>query len=162
MVLQNIIYIIIFLLFIGSIVVLGDSLALFIPAAILILFLFSLTMGGTAAVVYNWSEYQSEVWRPFMKGVGRNFRHSVVFFLCLLVLLLLYFLVIPFYLSFNNMVGTIFGVIMVWLSVFLLLVLPYLPPFRCYRNPHPTRCGVGEKFYIIVTSMPVTSFVTIA
>ena len=128
MVLQNIIYIIIFLLFIGSIVVLGDSLALFIPAAILILFLFSLTMGGTAAVVYNWSEYQSEVWRPFIKGVGRNFRHSVVFFLCLLVLLLLYFLVIPFYLSFNNMVGTIFGVIMVWLSVFLLLVLPYYFP----------------------------------
>ena len=83
MVLQNIIYIIIFLLFIGSIVVLGDSLALFIPAAILILFLFSLTMGGTAAVVYNWSEYQSEVWRPFTTEVGRNFRHSVAFFLCL-------------------------------------------------------------------------------
>ena len=128
LVLQNIIYIVFFLLIVGSVVVFGDNLALFLPAAIAIIFLFCLSMGGTSSVVYNWSEYKSETWRPFMKGVGRNIRHSMVFFLCLMVLFLLFFLVIPFYLSFNNIVGTIFGVMMVWLSVFLLLVLPYYFP----------------------------------
>ena len=128
LVLQNIIYIVFFLLIVGSVVVFGDNMALFLPAAIAIIFLFCLSMGGTSSVVYNWSEYKSETWRPFMKGVGRNIRHSMVFFLCLMVLFLLFFLVIPFYLSFNNIVGTIFGVMMVWLSVFLLLVLPYYFP----------------------------------
>ncbi|MGN1190089.1 MAG: hypothetical protein ACI4SL_06820, partial [Candidatus Ornithospirochaeta sp.] len=128
LVLQNIIYIILFLLIIGSVVVFGDNLGLFLPAAIVILFLFSLSMGGSSVVVYNWSDYKSETWRPYMKGVGRNIRHSMVFFLCLMVLLMLFFLVIPFYLSFDNIIGTILGVMMVWLSVFLLLVLPYYFP----------------------------------
>ena len=128
LVLQNIIYIVFFLLIVGSVVVFGDNMALFLPVAIAILFLFCFSMGGTSSVVYNWSQYKSETWRPFMKGVGRNIRHSMVYFLCIMVLFLLYFLVIPFYLSFNNIIGTIFGVMMVWLSVFLLLVLPYYFP----------------------------------
>ena len=128
LVLQNIIYIVFFLLIVGSVVVFGDNMALFLPVAIAILFLFCLSMGGTSSVVYNWSQYKSETWRPFMKGVGRNIRHSMVYFLCIMVLFVLYFLVIPFYLSFNNIIGTIFGVMMVWLSVFLLLVLPYYFP----------------------------------
>ena len=128
MVLQNIIYIIFFLLLLGSIMVFGDNLSLFIPAVIIVLLLFCLSMGGTSSVVYNWSEYKSETWGPYMKGVGRNYRHSLVFFLCLITLFLLFFLVIPFYLSFNNLIGTVFGVIMVWLAVFLLLVLPFYFP----------------------------------
>ena len=128
MVLQNIIYIVFFLLIVGSIVVFGDNLVFFLPVAIAIMFLFCLSMGGTSSVVYNWSQYKSETWRPFMKGVGRNIRHSVVFFLCIMVLFLLFFLVIPFYLSFNNILGTVFGVMMVWLAIFLLLVLPYYFP----------------------------------
>ena len=128
MVLQNIIYIVFFLLIVGSIVVFGDNLVFFLPVAIAIMFLFCLSMGGTSSVVYNWSQYKSETWRPFMKGVGRNIRHSVVFFLCMMVLFLLFFLVIPFYLSFNNILGTVFGVMMVWLAIFLLLVLPYYFP----------------------------------
>ena len=128
MVLQNIIYIVFFLLIVGSIVVFGDNLVFFLPVAIAMMFLFCLSMGGTSSVVYNWSQYKSETWRPFMKGVGRNIRHSVVFFLCIMVLFLLFFLVIPFYLSFNNILGTVFGVMMVWLAIFLLLVLPYSFP----------------------------------
>ena len=128
MVLQNIIYIVFFLLIVGSIVVFGDNLVFFLPVAIAIMFLFCLSMGGTSSVVYNWSQYKSETWRPFMKGVGRNIRHSMLFFLCIMVLFLLFFLVIPFYLSFNNILGTVFGVMMVWLAIFLLLVLPYYFP----------------------------------
>lgn len=128
MVLQNIIYIVFFLLIVGSIVVFGDNLVFFLPVAIAIMFLFCLSMGGTSSVVYNWSQYKSETWRPFMKGVGRNIRHSMLFFLCIMVLFFLFFLVIPFYLSFNNILGTVFGVMMVWLAIFLLLVLPYYFP----------------------------------
>ena len=128
MVLQNIIYIVFFLLIVGSIVVFCDNLVFFLPVAIAIMFLFCLSMGGTSSVVYNWSQYKSETWRPFMKGVGRNIRHSMLFFLCIMVLFLLFFLVIPFYLSFNNILGTVFGVMMVWLAIFLLLVLPYYFP----------------------------------
>ena len=128
MVLQNIIYIVFFLLIVGSIVVFGDNLVFFLPVAIAIMFLFCLSMGGTSSVAYNWSQYKSETWRPFMKGVGRNIRHSMLFFLCIMVLFLLFFLVIPFYLSFNNILGTVFGVMMVWLAIFLLLVLPYYFP----------------------------------
>ena len=128
MVLQNLLYIVFILLFIGSVLVFGDNTPLFIACFALEVLLFCLSLGGTSTVVYNWSQYQSETWKAYGKGIGRNIRHSLFFFLVLLVEFLLMFLVIPFYISTDNMLGTVLGVIMVWLSVFIFLALPYFYP----------------------------------
>ncbi|MGN1163957.1 MAG: hypothetical protein ACI4S4_04020, partial [Candidatus Ornithospirochaeta sp.] len=84
--------------------------------------------GGTSSVVYNWSDYKSETWRPYAKGIGRNIRHSLFFFGLVAIEFVLTLLVVPFYLSFDNLLGTVLGVIMVWLSVFIFLTMPYYFP----------------------------------
>ena len=58
----------------------------------------------------------------------RNIRHSLVFFLVILFLLLVSLLVVPFYLSMENTLGLILGVVMVWLSIFIMIALPFYFP----------------------------------
>ena len=106
----------------------GENLAMFFVFSAVVILILSVSMGGTAAVVYNWSNYKGDTWRSYAKGIMRNIRHSLFFFLVILFLLLVSLLVVPFYLSMENTLGLILGVVMVWLSIFIMIALPFYFP----------------------------------
>ena len=128
LVLHNFVYILILLLELGVMMVTGENLALFFVFSAVVILILSVSMGGTAAVVYNWSNYKGDTWHSYAKGIMRNIRHSLFFFLVILFLLLVSLLVVPFYLSMENTLGLILGVVMVWLSIFIMIALPFYFP----------------------------------
>ncbi|MBQ0072167.1 MAG: hypothetical protein KBS81_10010, partial [Spirochaetales bacterium] len=94
----------------------------------LVLFLFCVLLGGTAEVVKNWSNYQSETWNPFRKGILRNIRHSLLFFLVVMALIAMAFIAIPFYISMGNIFGMLVAVLLFWVEFLTIVALSYYYP----------------------------------
>ena len=127
-----------------------------------LLLLLSVLMGGTAAVTKNYSDYSRETWAAFKEGVKRNIRHSLLFFLFMLlfvvnilfVIFVLLFVVnilfvIPFYSSYGNAFGFVISIIMIWVEIILLLCLPYYFPLMNLL-PADRPLKTAKKCFIIV------------
>ena len=125
LILQNLIYIAFLLGGLTLVYFLGENMALFYLSIVIVLLLVSLSLGGTAEVTRNFSCYSSEVWRPYIKGIKRNIKHSLFFFLILLLLFLVYMITIPFYSSMDSGIGIILSVVMIWVTIFFVMALPY-------------------------------------
>lgn len=127
-VLQNLIYIVLFGCAIASVNLMDVAMPLFYVVSVLILFVFCVFLGGTSNVVFGYSNYEKETWEPFGKGIRRNIRHVLLFFALTVVLFFIATLVIPFYLSLNNFFGIFLAVVISWIFVITLFVLVYYFP----------------------------------
>ncbi len=128
LILQNFVYLGLLLAGLSLMYLTSESSALFFLSAAVIVLLMCISLGGTAESAKNWADYKSEVWRPYARGIKRNIRHSLFFFLILALIFMCIYITIPFYLSFENAVGYILPIVMVWLVIFLVLALPYYFP----------------------------------
>lgn len=127
LILQNLVYLGLLLLGLALMYVSSTGL-LFALSAVCMLFLMCVSFGGTAECAANWSDYKSEVWGPYVRGIKRNIRHSLFFFLILALIFICLYITIPFYLSLDNAAGYILPIVMVWIVVFFILALPYYFP----------------------------------
>lgn len=128
---QNVIYILLFTGFIGSISLLESMTALAIVFMILVALVYFIILGGTAAASYGYSNYEKETFEPFAKGIRRNIRHSLLFGLVSIFIAGVLLFVMPFYISMGNMVGLIIGLVLFWISVMFMCALPYYFPLMC-------------------------------
>lgn len=128
MVIHNMLYLALLILTLTGISFLGENNLAFYIILLLFFFFFSILMGGTAEVTKNYSNYISETWRPFFKGIKRNIKHSLVFFFLTIILIFLAFFTIPFYASISGILGILLSVIMFWVLVIILFSLPYYFP----------------------------------
>lgn len=115
----------------------------------LLLFVESILMGGMASSAYSWSNYQRDTVTAFKEGVVRNIRHSILYFFIQLFLLLLVFLVLPFYFSVDNVVSLVITVVLFWLAIIMLLAVPFYFPLMC-RLPGDRPLKTLKKCFIIV------------
>lgn len=132
LVLQNLLYTALLIASIALLYYLGTSEVVFYLLIALSLLVYSLLCGGTAEVTKNYSCYISETWKPFIKGIKRNIGHSLFFFLVLMVLFFLVSFTIPFYSSFDSIVGLILSVVLFWVLIFFLFALPYYFPLMTH------------------------------
>ncbi len=147
---QNLIYIVLLLCAIGSFMVSSYSVYLSIALLAVVIFVFSIALGGTAAVVKNYSNYERETWSAFAQGIKNNFAHSMLFFGIILFLVLLATFILPFYLAMNNMMTIILAVVLMWLFVIILLALPYyFPLMNLLPGDKPLK--TFKKCFIIVS-----------
>jgi len=128
LILQNLVYLGLLLLGLSLMYLTAESSALFFLSAALIVLLMCVSLGGTAECAKNWADYKSDVWRPYIRGIRRNIRHSLFFFLIAALIFMCIYITIPFYLSLDNAAGYILPIVMVWLVIFLVLALPYYFP----------------------------------
>ena len=128
MVLQNLIYIVLFACALVCFSLVDISVPLFYVVMVLIIFVTCIFAGGTSSTVFGYSDYEKETWGPFGAGIRRNIRHSLLFFVITLLLFIIATLVIPFYMAINNMVGILLGVILSWVFIIVMLALVYYFP----------------------------------
>ena len=127
-ILQNLIYIALLLLSLTGVYFFGNNIILFYSVIALFLLLFSLSLGGTSEVVKNYADYKSDTWSVYIKGVRRHIKHSLFFFLVILLLAFMVLFTIPFYSSFESVIGLVLCVVLFWVFIFFLLALPYYFP----------------------------------
>ena len=128
LVLQNFLYILLLIGFVGAMSIADAYYALTLVLIGVIFLVFCILLGGTAETVKGYSNYKKETWEPFSKGIRRNMRHSLLFALVAFLIVFVLTFVMPFYFSMGNIVGLIIGVLLFWLSVIFLLALPYYFP----------------------------------
>ena len=128
MVLQNLIYIVLFGSFLATFYLLEISSVLFFTLIVVLLLLTCIFLGGTSNVVFGYSNYEKEIWEPFGRGIRRNLKHSLLFFIVSVILFFIATLAIPFYASMSNIIGMIVSVVLVWVLVVVLFALPYYFP----------------------------------
>lgn len=151
-VLQNLIYIGFLAMFLAFGILFGEEAPypLFLAYSAFIILLCCLSAGGTASVALNWSNYEKDVWKPYIKGIRRNIKHSLFLFAYILFLFVLLTLVVPFYMGFSNILGFIVAMILVWLVIFTLLAVPfYFPLMNLLPGDGPFK--TAKKSLIIVT-----------
>lgn len=125
LVLLNLGYLGIFLLAILSTYVFTINIALGFACLLALLFLNAVYSGAVSNCVFGYSAYKRNTWSDFKEGWSRYFRHSLLYFFVTLVLSVVVALVIPFYMSIGNIVGTILSVVLIWVVVIAALCIPY-------------------------------------
>ncbi len=93
-----------------------------------ILFFYSVFLGGVSHVTHGWANYEHDSWTNFKIGIKRNFRHSILHFAVNLILTVLCFFVLPFYVSFQNLFGLVIAVLLFWVVLSFMLALCYYFP----------------------------------
>lgn len=123
----NLIYVVLFILVLAlfSAVNLSDALLLLLVLATILVV--AVLMGGTAGVTFNYSNYTRDGFQAFRDSVGRNIKHSLLYFLLVTVFVVNLMFTIPFYLSSGN-AGLLICVVLLWLEILIFLCLPYFFP----------------------------------
>lgn len=128
LVLQNLIYVGFLLLNMFLLYKLGENPYFFYSIILFFVLVVSISLGGTAEVGKNYAFYISDTWSSYVKGIKRNIKHSIFFFLVVLLLAFMVLFTIPFYTSFDSILGIIPALILFWVLFFFLLALPYYFP----------------------------------
>lgn len=149
MVVHNLGFLLILLAALGSMSLSATSAALSIVALIFCVGLFSFYSSGVAAASWAYARYERSGWEGFKKGIRETWRHSLVFWVMLVLDISLMTLVIPFYLSYGNIVGTLLSVLLFWAFIGLSLALLFFFPLSyAMRGDRPTK--TLKKSFIIV------------
>ena len=101
-------------------------------AIALTLLIFCLFSGALSNVCYEYSNYRRSGFSVFREGFSRYFKHSLFYFVFLLLMFVIAFVVIPFYLSINGVVGMLLAVVMLWVFIIMALIMPYYLALSSY------------------------------
>lgn len=149
MVIHNLGFLVMILAMLGSLGLGETSIALSIFAMVLSLGVFSFYFAGTSASTHSYSRYEREGFAGFKRGIRESWRHALVFWFLLSLDFSLIMLVIPFYVSYGTILGTILSVILFWLFVGLNLALMYYFPLF-YHMKGDTPLKTLKKCFIIL------------
>ena len=149
MVVLNLIYIAFFLGALGSLTLFGSMNVLAYALLLIILLLWCLAKGGVAGAGYEWSNYKSSTFSAFKEGFVRNIRHSLLYFLIMLLQALMIIVVLPFYASMQGAFPLIISVILFWVEVVFFMAIPYYFPLMS-RLPGDRPLKTLKKCFIVL------------
>lgn len=153
MVVLNLGFLVILLAGIGSLTLLGDAAALSALLLILCLGVFSFFCAGSAHLSWGWARYERGGWSDFVRGIRISWRHALLYWLLITLDASLLLFVIPFYLSYGNIVATALSVLLFWLFIALFLALLfYWPLFFAMQGDRPTKT-LRKSFVIVADNL---------
>ncbi len=125
LVIMNVVYLLLFFLGIYSFSLAEYGMVPFFAAILGLLFVIAVFSGAVNNATYGYSQYKSSTWQDLKAGFGRNLRHSLLMFVIYVFFFLVLTFIIPFYLNAFGVVGTVISILLIWLTIFSVLALPY-------------------------------------
>jgi len=158
MVVHNLGFLLILLAFMGSMSLMETNGLLAAFAMVLSIGLFAFFTAGASASAWAYSKYERLGWEGFKHGIRDSWRHSLFYWLLTALDLSLILFVVPFYLSYGNVVGTLLSVILFWLFMGLsFALLYYWALFRSMPGDRPIKT-LKKSFLIVFDNLPFTLF----
>ncbi|MGH0053150.1 MAG: hypothetical protein ACQ5SW_07165 [Sphaerochaetaceae bacterium] len=158
MVVHNLGFLLILLAFMGSMNLMEVNGLLAVFCMVLSAGLFSFFSAGTSSSTWAYAKYERPGWEGFKRGIRDSWRHSLFFWLLFVLDGTLVIFVIPFYLSYGNVVGTLLSVILFWLFMGLTLALLYYwALFRVMPGDRPVKT-LKKSFLIVFDNLFFTLF----
>ena len=153
MVVHNLGFLLVLLAFMGGLSLGEVSMALSLLTMLLSLGLFSFFFAGSASSTYSYSRYERGGFDGFKRGIRESWRHALLFWALLVLDLSLILLVIPFYLSYGNVVGTILSVVLFWVFAGLSLALMYFFPLFYHMRGDSALKTLKKSFIILIDNL---------
>lgn len=158
MVVLNLGFLLILLAFMGSMSLMDINTALALAALLLSTGLFSFYSAGAAASTHAYAKYERPGWEGFKRGIRESWRHALLYWLLTVLDATLILFVIPFYLSYGNVVGMLLSVLLFWLFLGLTFALfYYFPLFFLMQGDRPTKT-LKKSFIIVFDNLFFTLF----
>ncbi len=149
MVVLNLGFLVTLLAFMGSMTLMQNNALLSVACMVLSAGLFAFYSAGASASTWAYARYERPGWEGFKRGIRDSWRHSLLFWLIIVLDVSLLVFVIPFYLSYGTAVGTLLSVLLFWLFMGLTLSLLYFwALFRAMPGDRPVK--TLKKSLIIV------------
>ncbi|MFA5699337.1 MAG: hypothetical protein WC954_06360 [Sphaerochaeta sp.] len=153
LVVHNLGYLLVVFLLFGGLSLAESSTFLFFLIIILGLGALAFYSAGAASASWAYAYYQRPGFNDLKRGIRISWRHGLLFWGLLLLIVTLTFLVIPFYMSFGNMVGIILSVLLFWVTLLLSFsLLYYYPLFFAMQGDRPTK--TLKKAFLLVFDNP--------
>lgn len=153
MVVLNLGFLLVLIAGIGSLSLLAQVPALSIGLLVASLGLFSFFCAGSAHITWLWARYERGGWEAFVRGIRISWRHGLLYWLLITLAASLILLVIPFYLSYASLLGTLISVVLFWLFLALsLALLFYWPLFYAMQGDRPAKT-LRKSFVIVADNL---------
>ncbi len=94
---------------------------LLVPSLLGLAFFKSLYMAGVNGMAYSYANYERIGIEGFKRSISSSMRHVVLDWILTVVTVSIFFVVIPFYVSLGNIFGFIITIILFWIGLGLLL-----------------------------------------
>lgn len=137
----------------GAMTVASMNAWLGILCVIAVIALYSLYTGAVAYQCHAYSNYTRGGWSGFKEGMVRMWRHSMIYFALSALVFLLIMFVIPFYFSYNNMIGFILSIILFWVFLAILLALMYFFPLACMMPGDRPLKTLKKSFMVVADNL---------
>ncbi len=161
LVLSNLGYLVVVMLFTLGMQYLSGSTLLFFFVIIIAMILFSFHSVGIANITKNYSDYKRLGFEGYKEGIKLFTSHAWFYALINIVMLSLAFLVMPFYLTMGNTIGFILGIITFWMLLTLILAMQfYLPLMSRFTGDKPFKT-FKKCFIISIGNLSTTIFLLI-
>ena len=153
MVVLNLGFLLILLAGIGSLTLLSEIAILPVVLLVLTAGLFAFFTAGSAHLTWAWARYERPGWDGFVRGIRISWRHALLYWLLFVLDFALILFVIPFYLAYGTIVGTVLSVLLFWLFIALsLALLYYWPLFYAMQGDRPTKT-LRKSFVIVADNL---------
>ena len=153
MVVLNLGFLLILLAGIGSLTLLSEIAILPVVLLVLTAGLFAFFTAGSAHLTWAWARYERPGWDGFVRGIRISWRHALLYWLLFVLDFALILFVIPFYLAYGTIVGTVLSVLLFWLFIDLsLALLYYWPLFYAMQGDRPTKT-LRKSFVIVADNL---------
>lgn len=158
MVIHNLGFLLVVLALMGGLSLGEVNMALSMLVMVLSLGLFAFFFAGSASSTYSYSRYERGGFDGFKRGIRESWRHALLFWALLVLNVTLILLVIPFYLSYGNIVGTVLSVVLFWVFAGLSLALMYyFPLFYHMRGDTPVKT-LKKSFILLLDNLGFSLF----
>ncbi|WP_320129345.1 hypothetical protein [uncultured Sphaerochaeta sp.] len=161
MVIHNLGYLLVLLALFGSMGLSQNHMVLSVVCLILSVGLFAFYTSGVSSSAWAYSKYERSGFEGFKKGLRQSWRHALLFWVLTLLDVSLIILVIPFYMSFGNTVGTILSVILFWVFVGLFLALMYYFPLSNVMSGDRPLKTLKKSFLLVFDNLWFSLFLAL-
>ncbi len=121
----NVGFVLVFSLFYLGFKIMATNLVIGIIIIILSILVNSIYRGSISFVTYDFAHYTNNGFSAFIKAIKDSWHHSILYFFTSLFIVLSFAILIPFYVGYQNIVGYIIAVIILWVTIVLLLANMY-------------------------------------
>ncbi|MFA6784386.1 MAG: hypothetical protein WC136_10905 [Sphaerochaeta sp.] len=161
MVVHNLGYLLVLLALMGSMTLSEVNLGLSFVTLILCAALFAFFTAGATSTTHSYSRYERGGFEGFKRGIRESWRHALLYWALIVLDVSLMLFVIPFYLSYANIFGTVLSVILFWIFAGLSLSLMYyFPLFYSMSGDRPLKT-LKKSFIIVLDNLWFSLFLAI-
>jgi len=157
----NVCYLGLFALGVNAVKLIGTNQTLGLILFVVFSFLFTLITLAGSKITYGYSTYKKLGWSGIKEAFSTHIPHCILYFVYVLFTVFCAGIVIPFYFAYNNFVGLLVGMVLVWTLVIFALAMQYFFPLAFSMQKDKPLKTMKKCFMVFADNFWISMFAAI-